>query len=55
MTAILETRELTVRYPTFTLGPLGFAIEGGETVALLGANAAHVVRHFPRSVLVVRD
>ncbi|MBK6494003.1 MAG: ABC transporter ATP-binding protein [Gemmatimonadetes bacterium] len=40
MTAILETRELTVRYPTFTLGPLGFAIEGGETVALLGANAA---------------
>lgn len=40
VTAILETRELTVRYPTFTLGPLGFAIEGGETVALLGANAA---------------
>lgn len=40
MPPILTTRDLTVRYPTFTLGPLGFVIEGGETVALLGANAA---------------
>jgi ABC-2 type transport system ATP-binding protein len=37
---ILETRDLHVRYPAFTLGPLGFSIAGGETVALLGANAA---------------
>ncbi len=40
MTAILEARDLSVRYPVFTLGPLGFSIAGGETVALLGANAA---------------
>lgn len=40
MTDILVARELTVRYPRFTLGPLGFTISGGETVALLGANAA---------------
>jgi ABC-2 type transport system ATP-binding protein len=40
VTAILEARDLSVRYPAFTLGPLGFAIAGGETVALLGANAA---------------
>jgi ABC-2 type transport system ATP-binding protein len=40
VTPILETRDLTVRYPAFTLGPLGFTIGGGETVALLGANAA---------------
>jgi ABC-2 type transport system ATP-binding protein len=37
---ILGVTNLTVRYPTFTLGPLSFAIQGGETVALLGANAA---------------
>lgn len=32
--------DLSVRYPAFTLGPLSFTIHGGETVALLGANAA---------------
>lgn len=32
--------DLAVRFPAFTLGPLSFAIHGGETVALLGANAA---------------
>ncbi len=37
---ILFAHDLVVRYPKFTLGPLGFAIKGGETVALLGANAA---------------
>ena len=37
---ILAVTDLTVRYPNFTLGPLSFAIAGGETVALLGANAA---------------
>jgi len=38
--AILEVTDLTVRYPTFTLGPVSFVLRGGETVALLGANAA---------------
>ena len=38
--AILEVTDLTVRYPAFTLGPLSLRIRGGETVALLGANAA---------------
>lgn len=37
---ILGVTNLTVRYPSFTLGPLSFAVYGGETVALLGANAA---------------
>ncbi|MES2304203.1 MAG: ABC transporter ATP-binding protein [Gemmatimonadota bacterium] len=37
---ILSVQDLTVRYPAFTLGPVSFAIQGGETVALLGANAA---------------
>ena len=37
---ILEVHDLTVRYPRFTLGPVTFAVGGGETVALLGANAA---------------
>ncbi len=37
---ILEVQDLTVRYPRFTLGPLSFTVRGGETVALLGANAA---------------
>ena len=37
---ILAVNGLTVRYPSFTLGPISFAIQGGETVALLGANAA---------------
>ena len=37
---ILAVHDLTVRYPRFTLGPVSFAIGGGETVALLGANAA---------------
>jgi ABC-2 type transport system ATP-binding protein len=40
MQAILEVTDLTVRYPTFTLGPLSLRLHGGETVALLGANAA---------------
>ncbi len=38
--AILEVTDLTVRYPAFTLGPVSFVLRGGETVALLGANAA---------------
>ena len=38
--AILEVTDLVVRYPAFTLGPLSFVLRGGETVALLGANAA---------------
>ncbi len=37
---ILDVRDLVIRFPAFTLGPLSFAIGGGETVALLGANAA---------------
>jgi ABC-2 type transport system ATP-binding protein len=37
---ILAATNLAVRYPAFTLGPLSFAVRGGETVALLGANAA---------------
>jgi len=37
---ILAVNTLTVRYPRFTLGPVSFAVNGGETVALLGANAA---------------
>ncbi len=37
---ILDARGLRVVYPKFTLGPVSFAIAGGETVALLGANAA---------------
>ncbi len=39
-TTILAARDLRVVYPKFTLGPVSFAILGGETVALLGANAA---------------
>jgi ABC-2 type transport system ATP-binding protein len=39
-TAILVVNGLSVRYPSFTLGPLSFAVHGSETVALLGANAA---------------
>jgi len=38
--SILKARDLRVVYPKFTLGPVSFAIAGGETVALLGANAA---------------
>lgn len=38
--AILEVTDLMVRYPAFTLGPVSFVLRGGETVALLGANAA---------------
>lgn len=37
---ILEVTDLVVRYPAFTLGPVSFVLRGGETVALLGANAA---------------
>lgn len=40
MPEILAAREVHVRYPAFTLGPISFTIHGGETVALLGANAA---------------
>ncbi|MES2125623.1 MAG: ABC transporter ATP-binding protein [Gemmatimonadota bacterium] len=39
-TPIVTVQDLTVRYPGFTLGPLSLTITGGETVALLGANAA---------------
>lgn len=38
--SILAVTDLVVRYPAFTLGPVSFAVRGGETVALLGANAA---------------
>ena len=37
---ILAVNNLVVQYPSFTLGPLSCAVHGGETVALLGANAA---------------
>jgi ABC-2 type transport system ATP-binding protein len=37
---ILAVNNLVVKYPSFTLGPLSCAVHGGETVALLGANAA---------------
>ena len=37
---ILAVNNLIVKYPSFTLGPLSCAVSGGETVALLGANAA---------------
>jgi ABC-2 type transport system ATP-binding protein len=37
---ILTVSNLVVRYPSFTLGPLSCTVRGGETVALLGANAA---------------
>ena len=37
---ILTVTDLVVRFPAFTLGPVSFTISGGETVALLGANAA---------------
>jgi ABC-2 type transport system ATP-binding protein len=37
---ILAVTDLVVRYPAFTLGPLSFLVWGGETVALVGANAA---------------
>ena len=37
---ILAVNNLVVKYPSFTLGPISCAIAGGETVALLGANAA---------------
>lgn len=39
-TPILDVRQLVVRYPRFTLGPVSFTIRPGETVGLLGANAA---------------
>ncbi len=37
---ILTVTNLVVKYPSFTLGPLSCTVHGGETVALLGANAA---------------
>jgi len=37
---ILAVRDLVIRYPAFTLGPLSCTVSAGETVALLGANAA---------------
>ncbi len=40
MSDVLAVRDLSVRFPTFTLGPLAFTIASGDTVALLGANAA---------------
>ncbi|HEY3935677.1 MAG TPA: ABC transporter ATP-binding protein [Gemmatimonadales bacterium] len=40
LVSILAVNSLIVRYPSFTLGPLSFEVQGGETVALLGANAA---------------
>jgi ABC-2 type transport system ATP-binding protein len=39
-TPILAVTNLKVTYPSFTLGPISCNISGGETVALLGANAA---------------
>jgi len=39
-TPILAVNHLVVKYPSFTLGPISCAVHGGETVALLGANAA---------------
>ena len=39
-TPILDVQQLQVRYPRFTLGPVSCAIQPGEMVALLGANAA---------------
>ncbi len=40
MPPILTVDALEVRFPAFHLGPLSFSVHGGETVALLGANAA---------------
>ncbi len=37
---ILAVNNLKVTYPAFTLGPISCEVRGGETVALLGANAA---------------
>jgi ABC-2 type transport system ATP-binding protein len=37
---LLDVRDLSVRFPAFTLGPLSFQAGAGETVALLGANGA---------------
>lgn len=39
-TPILDVRGLVVSFPKFSLGPVSFTIESGQTVALLGANAA---------------
>ena len=39
-TPILAVTNLKITYPAFTLGPISCEIRGGETVALLGANAA---------------
>lgn len=39
-TPILAVTNLKVTYPAFTLGPISCEVRGGETVALLGANAA---------------
>jgi ABC-2 type transport system ATP-binding protein len=38
--AAVELRELTVRYPDFTLGPLNLTVSAGERVALVGPNGA---------------
>ncbi|HET8770466.1 MAG TPA: ABC transporter ATP-binding protein [Gemmatimonadaceae bacterium] len=40
MSDILAVRDLIVRFPNFTLGPLAFTVASGDIVALLGANAA---------------
>lgn len=38
--AAVELRELAVRYPDFTLGPLTLTVSAGERVALVGPNGA---------------
>jgi ABC-2 type transport system ATP-binding protein len=38
--AVVELRELTVRYPYFTLGPMTLTVSAGERVALVGPNGA---------------
>jgi ABC-2 type transport system ATP-binding protein len=37
---LVEARNLTVRYPDFTLGPLSLTLRAGERVALVGPNGA---------------
>lgn len=37
---LLDVRDLRVRFPSFTLGPVSFTVGAGERVALLGANGA---------------
>ncbi|HRP07724.1 MAG TPA: ABC transporter ATP-binding protein [Gemmatimonadales bacterium] len=37
---LLDVRDLRVHFPSFSLGPVSFAVGAGERVALLGANGA---------------